>query len=490
MPRYAYDRLTALDNSFLVLEKPNAYMHVASTITFESGPLRTPEGGVDIDAIKRLTAAKLHLIPRYRQKLQYIPFEGRPVWVDDDRFSIDYHVRHTSLPRPGTLDQLKRMAARIMQTHLDRSKPLWETWIVEGVEGDRFAMISKVHHCMIDGVSGVDLLNILLSPDPAAEVPLAPAFVPRPAPKARELLLDEIWRRVTLPLQTLGDVRRFAREAQDVRRELAVRGRALADMLGWALRRPSETPLNEPIGPNRRFDWLTMDIDEIKLLRRALGGSLNDVVLATVAGAVRQFLLQRRVALEGLDFRVMAPVSVRRESQRGALGNAVSAWIVPLPLAEPDPIARFRAICEVTAQLKESKQAVAAEALTQAADWMPSTLLSLGARNATRLLPFNLVVTNVPGPQVPMYMLGARMLESYPNVPLTDRLGLGIALLSYAGRLHWGFNGDYDLLPDLDLFVQAVGDAYHELRKAAVDARPADLSSARERTRPKDGAAA
>ncbi len=490
MPRYAYDRLTALDNSFLVLEKPNAYMHVASTITFDSGPLRTPEGGVDVEAIKRLTAAKLHLIPRYRQKLQYIPLEQHPVWVDDERFSIDYHIRHTSLPRPGTLDQLKRMSARIMQTHLDRSKPLWETWIVEGLEGDRFAMISKVHHCMIDGVSGVDLLNILLSTEPTQELPVAPPFVPRPAPRGRELLRDEIVRRLALPFQLVRDVRQFAREAEDFRRELQVRGRAIAEMLGWALSQASDTPLNEPVGPNRRFDWLAMDIDEIKLLRKALGVSLNDVVLATVAGAVRHFFQQRRVTLEGLDFRVMAPVSVRRDSQRGAMGNQVSAWIIPLPLAEPDPIARVRAICEVTTRLKESKQAVAAEALTQAAEWMPSTLLSLGARNATRLLPFNLVVTNVPGPQVPMYMLGARMLESYPNVPLADRLGLGIALLSYAGKLHWGFNADYDLLPDLDLFVQAIRESYQELRKAAGDARPVDLDSARGRSRKKDGAAA
>jgi hypothetical protein len=185
------------------------------------------------------------------------------------------------------------------------------------------------------------------------------------------------------------------------------------------------------------------------------------------------------VPLTDLDFRVMAPVSVRSDNERGALGNRVSAWIVPMPIAEPDPLARFRAIAETTAKLKESKQAIGAEVLTQAADWTPSTLLSLGARNATRLLPFNLVVTNVPGPQVPMYLLGARMLETFPNVPLTDRLGLGIALLSYTGKLHWGFNADYDLVPDLDRFVYAVRASFDELRDAA-RARPLDLSAARQ----------
>ena len=467
MARYAYDRLSALDNSFLILERPNAYMHVASTQILEAGPLRLPNGGIDSAAFKRLTAASLHLIPRYRQKLQFVPLEGHPVWIDDDRFNLDYHVRHTSLPRPGSDAQLKALSARIMQQPLDRSRPLWEMWVVEGLEDDRFAIISKVHHCMIDGVSGVDLMNILMTPEPDTQIAEAPVYIPRPAPTPLELLRHETWRRMTLPLQALRDARRFTLEAQDVRREIAVRARAVLQTLGSSLRRPSETPINRPIGPHRRFDWCVMKLHEVKAIRKSLGGSLNDVVLTIVTGAVRRYLESRRVDPDEIQFRVMAPVSVRSSGQRGKLGNQVSAWFIDLPLDEPDPRAQLARIAQTTGELKESRQAVGATVLTQAAEWTPSTLLALGARNVTRFLPFNMVVTNVPGPQVPIYTLGAPLLEIFPHVPLMDRLGLGVALMSYDGRLCWGFNADYDLVPDLAVFVRAIQDAFDELRGCA-----------------------
>jgi WS/DGAT/MGAT family acyltransferase len=274
-------------------------------------------------------------------------------------------------------------------------------------------------------------------------------------------------RRAALPIGALRDVRNLLSAASDDRRELMVRLRAAAETLGTTLRRASDTPLNRPIGPHRRFDWLSMEVAEIKEVRRALGGSLNDVVLTVVTGAVRRFLERRGVDPRGLDFRVMAPVSVRTEDERGRLGNRVSAWMIDLPVSLPDPRQQLERISAKTRELKESKQAVGADVLTQAADWTPSTLLALGARNATRLLPFNMVVTNVPGPQVPMYLLGARMREAYPHVPLADRLGLGIALLSYDGRIGWGFNADYDVVPDLSCFVDDVREAFAEVRGAA-----------------------
>jgi WS/DGAT/MGAT family acyltransferase len=467
MARYTYDRLTALDNSFLVLERPNAYMHVASTQVLEAGPLRKADGGIDADAFKRLTQASLHLIPRYRQKLQFIPLEDHAVWVDDPNFNIDYHIRHTSLPRPGTEAQLKALSARIMQQPLDRERPLWEIWVVEGLADDRFALISKVHHCMIDGVSGVDLMNILMSTTPDQVIPEAPTFIPRPAPSGLELLRHELMRRVALPFRAIRDVRHFLSEAEDARREVAVRVRAVAQTLGTSLRRCSETPLNQPIGPHRRFDWCVTSLQEIKAIRKSLGGSLNDVVLTVVTGAVRRYMQHRRVDPSGLDFRVMTPVSVRADDQRGELGNRVSAWFLELPVGKADPRDQLRAISRSTQKLKESRQAVGAEVLTRAAEWTPSTLLALGARNSTRLLPFNMVVTNVPGPQVPMYTLGATLLEVFPHVPLMDRLGLGVALMSYDGRLCWGFNADYDLVPDLHVFVRSVQEAFDELRGLA-----------------------
>ncbi len=470
MPRYSYDRLTALDHSFLFLERPNAPMHVGSIAIHERGALESRDGGVDIDLLRRGIAGVLHRIPRYRQRLDWVPLEGTPVWVDDEGFNLDYHVRHTSLPRPGDADQLRLLAARVMAQRLDRARPLWEMWVVEGLEHNRFALLSKVHHCMIDGVSGVDLMNVLMSPSPDAEIFESSPFVPRPAPSRAELLRDELVRRALLPLNALRDLRKLASEAQNTRREFGVRTRALRETLGGVLERATPTPLNERVSPHRRFDWLVLEVEAVKAVRRALGGSLNDVVLATVAGAVRRFLEQRRVSVEGLDFRVMAPVSVRAENERGRLGNRVSAWIVPLPLAEPDPALRLRTIAARTAELKQARQAVAAEVLTQAADWTPATLLALGARNMTRQLPFHLVVTNVPGPQVPLYLFGSRMLESYPVVPLLDGLGLGIALFSYDGKLCWGFNADWDLIPDLDRFVNFVADSFEELREVALGA--------------------
>lgn len=467
MSNARYDRLTALDNSFLLFEKPNAYTHVASTMILEAGPLRLEDGGIDFDAIKKAHAAILHRIPRYRQVLKWVPFTNQPVWVDDPEFSLDFHLRHTSLPKPGTEQQLKRLSARIMQQHLDRRRPLWETWVVEGLEGDRFAIITKTHHCMIDGVSGVDILQHLLQPTEDATLETPPEYVPRETPSGAELLRDEIWRRAILPFEVARDVSTFAREAKDFRHEVTSRFRAVASMLGASFGQPSETPINGPIGPHRRFDWHKTPIAEIKKIRRALGGSLNDVVLTIVTGAFRRFFTNRGMALADLDFRVMTPVSVRSESERGALGNRVSAWILDLPLDEADPEKQLERISKRTAELKESKQAVGADILTQVAEWTPATLLSLGARNATRLLPFNTVVTNVPGPQFPMYMLGARLIEVYPHVPLVDNLGLGIALLSYDGELHWGVNADYGRVPDLDAFIDDLESAYQELRNLA-----------------------
>jgi len=472
MPRYSYDRLTALDHSFLFLERPHAPLHVASVALHEIGALRSRDGGVDIDLVRRGIAGVLHRIPRYRQRLAWIPIEGTPVWVDDEGFNLDYHVRHTCLPRPGDAAQLKQLAARVMAQRLDRSRPLWEMWVVEGLEDDRFALISKVHHCMIDGVSGVDLMNVLMSPSPDAEIYEPVPFVPRPAPTPFELLRDELLRRARLPFEAVRDTRKLLREAEDARREFSIRLRAIREMLGGALQRSTPTPLNERVSPHRRFDWLVLAVDDLKAVRRALGGSLNDVVLTIVTGAVRRFLDQRHFPLEGIDFRVMAPVSVRAASERGRLGNRVSAWIVPLPLAEPDPAVRLQTLAACTEELKEKRQAVAAQVLTQAADWTPATLLSLAARNATRQLPFHLVVTNVPGPQLPLYLLGSHMVETYPMVPLLDGLGLGIALFSYDGKLCWGFNADYDLVPDLDAFVGFVRESFEELQAIARRARP------------------
>jgi len=466
MARYNYDRLSAQDNSFLLFETHNLPMHVSSTMIFDAGPLRSAEGGIDVDAIRRATAAVLHRIPRYRQKLHWIPLDRHAVWVDDPRFKLDFHLRHTALPKPGSEEQLKRLSARIMAQPLDHARPLWETWVVEGLAGgERFALITKVHHCMVDGASGVDLAHILLSPSPEAPEPASvPDFVPRPAPSGAQLFRDEATRRLGLPFQTIRQLREFARQTDDLREELRVRGRALWRLAGTGTR-AQETPLNGRVGPHRRFDWFDVPLDGLKALRRALGCTINDLVLTAVTGAVREYLLYRGVHPDRTLFRVAAPVSVRNDAERGRLGNRVSSWILPLPIREADPRRQLEEILRQTQELKQNRQALGVEMMLRVAEWTPSILLSLGARGVSG--PVNTIVTNVPGPQLPLYLQGARLRAIYPQAPLLDGMGLAVGLVSYDGRIHWGIISDPDLVPDADVFVDLIAKSLRRLADLA-----------------------
>ncbi len=465
MPSYLYDRLSAQDNAFLLWETPNLHMHVSTAQIYAAGPLRRADGGIDFEALRDGIAGALPRIPRYRQRLQWIPFERHAVWVDDPHFDLAYHVRHTSLPRPGSDAQLKALAARITAQQLDRNRPLWEIWVVEGLSGDRFALVSKIHHCMIDGSSGVGIADILMSTDPDARPPAPPRFLPRPLPSARELLGDALFRRLGLPLVALRGIRALRREGEELRAELSARLRALAETAGWGARPPSRTPINRPVGPHRKVDWIEFSLADVRAVRKALGCTVNDVVLATVTGALRSFLARRQVRPAEIDFRVSAPVSVRGADERDRLGNRVSSWIVPLPLHESEPLAQLAAIHEQTRELKTSRQALGIETINAIAEWTTSSLLSLGARASSRAA--NTIVTNVPGPQHPLYLLGAEMLAMAPMVPLLEEMGLGIALISYNGRLFWGFNADPDQLPDLADFAGEVREAFARLATAA-----------------------
>ena len=281
MSQTHYERLTAMDTSFLILEKPQSPLHVSATLIYEAGPLALPGGGIDVAAYRAATEAVLHRIPRYRQKLACIPIVEHPVWVDDPEFNLDYHLRHTSLPRPGTEEQLKQLSARIMAQPLDHSKPLWEAWVVEGLEGDRFAVISKIHHCMVDGMAGRDLAQILHSTDPERrEVGTAPRWQPRKAPTARELLADEAGRYVGLPRLAMRSLREASQELRELGENLTTRVRSIREMMSTMRETPSRTPLNEAIGPHRRFDWRDMPLEDVKAVRRALGCTINDLVLA------------------------------------------------------------------------------------------------------------------------------------------------------------------------------------------------------------------
>jgi WS/DGAT/MGAT family acyltransferase len=468
MARYAYERLSAQDLSFLLSEKEGAPMHVGAVAVLETGPLRNRDGGIDVARYRRAVEAVLHGIPRYRQKLAWVPLDRWPVWIDDRHFDLGYHIRHLALPRPGTLDQLKEIASRILARPLDRSRPLWEIWVIEGLEGgDHFALLNKVHHCVTDGAGGADLSQILFSATANVEIPEPVPYLPRPAPSPLELLGHAARDRAALPLRALRSAReRLAQPDRRLAAKLRERAAALGQLAQASLRAASETPLNGELSPHRRFDWLTMPLDDVRELRRVLGCTVNDVVLATVAGALRRYLIRRRVDPRRLDFRVAAPVNVRRSEHDGQLGNHVSSWIVRLPLGEPDPLARLAEIRARTEELKRSSASSAIGMLMSAAEWMPAGLLALGVGLARG--PVNMIVTNVPGPQLRLYSVGAPLLGLYPMVPLIPGGGLGIALFSYEGRLCWGFNADYELVPDLRAFVGDLGASFEELRGAAV----------------------
>lgn len=458
-----YDRLTALDASFLEMESRSVHMHVGSVSIFEPGPLGRPDGGVDFDRICTIVEAGLRRAPRFRQKLVYTPGTRHPVWVDDPGFNLLYHLRHTALPPPGNERQLKRLAGRVMSQKLDRGKAMWVLWVVEGLEKGRFALVSKVHHCLIDGISGVALAGAYMGRDPDVRLQVSEArWVPRPAPSGTQLIADDLMRRVTQPLSGL------AKSATRPNRSMSSATRAvtgLREALGVALTPASETPFNLPIGPHRRFDWTRFDLATVRGIKDNLGGKLNDVVLTCVTGAVRRFLQHRKVDVDDIDFRVFVPVSTRSDEERGKLGNRVSMIAASLPVGEKDIRRRYDAVVAETRHIKESGQVEGTEVVEQLSDWTSTTLLTQFSKLAASRRSFNMVVTNVPGPAMASYLDGARLLETYPLVPLFSNQALGIALLSYDGGLYWGFNADWDALPDLHHFVEGLEEEFEILRK-------------------------
>ncbi len=472
MTDFFYEPLSYLDSSFLALESRTSHMHVAGVALFDGSPLKAEDGGIDIERVRAHIESKLQYIPRYRQRLEWVPYDRRPVWIDDAHFTFDYHVRHTSLPRPGTDEQLKQLAGRIVSTKLDRNKPLWELWVVEGLSEDRFAIIAKIHHCMIDGISGVDLTTILMNVIPDNTLEEIPEWKPRPAPTSSQLAVAEAARFTRRLIDGLGNLGEKVKNGKTISERTIDKSIAALTSLrsGW-LTAADRTPLNPDIGPNRRFDWTALELDDVKTIKNSLGGSVNDVVLAITAGAVRSFLTEDRDYDPGdSEFRIMNPVSTRSASQAGKLGNQVAMWLVELPIDEPDPAARYQLIKERTAHLKKTDQALGAATLVEVSSGTPITLLSLANRVVgSKIRPFNMTVTNIPGPQFPMYLLGAQMQANYPMVPLWAQHGIGVALFSYNGQLLWGLQADYDAVPDTGVFLNTIHDSFHELQKLAAE---------------------
>jgi diacylglycerol O-acyltransferase len=456
------DRLSGLDASFLALEKHGAHMHVGSVLVFEG----------DAPAYEEFLAmieSRLHQVPRYRQKLAFPPLaQARPVWIDDPHFNVGYHVRHTALPAPASEEQLRNLAGRVFSQQLDRSKPLWEIWLVQRVGEGCFALVCKTHHALVDGISGVDIMTVLfdLEPDPPDREP-GPPWYPRPEPSGTTLMADALVERAAAPLDlarsaagALGDPREAG---SGFARTLA----GLASMAAAGAGGAPPSPLNTRIGPHRRFAWVESDLDRFKAIKGALGGTVNDVVLAVVTGALREHLMRRGRDPDGLELKAMVPVSIRADEERGALGNRVAAIYAPLPVGVTDPRERFKVVHEALGNLKASGQAVGAERLTQLAGFAVPTVLNQAARLQSRQRFFNLTVTNVPGPQFPLYMMGRKLRSFYPMVPLVLNTALGIAIMSYDGQLFFGLLGDYDAMDDIDAFASDLRAAIAELATAA-----------------------
>ena len=481
------DRLSAVDASFLHQERRASHMHVGAIVLME-GPVPTRED------FTRHIESRLDLVPRYRQKLAFPRFEmGRPFWIDDPRFNIDYHVRHTALPAPGSMEQLRGIAGRIFSQRLDRSKPLWEIWLVQGLADGGFALVSKTHHALVDGISGVDIATVLF--DLAPTPPPAPGngqWTPEQEPSQAELVAEGIKAAVRAPSRIAGEAAKVIRDPSATldRARGAIEG---VGEIAWAGLNPApDVPLNVPIGPHRRIFWHQSELADFKAVKDALGGTVNDAFLTVVAGGLGRWLRSRGVRTEGLELRALVPVSIRAKDEHHALGNRITAVRGPLPVYAKDPVDRLRIVRESMADVKESKQALGAEVISGLEDFAPPTLLAQASRLnfSTRL--FNLIVTNVPGPQFPLYMMGREMQEIVPVAFLPENHGLAIAAMSYNGKLDFGLLGDYDAMPDLERLADYFGESLEELLTAASKARsakakPKQATTARKARKAKSG---
>ncbi len=459
----AYDRLSPQDASFLHIEDAVTHMHIGSVSIME-GPAPAYE------AVRDMVAGKLPLVRRYRQVVRPVPLDlGRPVWADDPHFNLEYHVRHTALPQPGSEQELRNLVGRLMAQKLDRAKPLWEMWMVEGLCDDQWALISKVHHCMVDGVSGTDLLGLILdtSPDPVKEDP--GEWMATPAPAGWELAAEAVVAMVTSPFEMARLARAQTRVPRRAAGQMVELISGLRDTVG-TMRSMSSDTLNGPIGPHRRWVSTSLPVADVKTVRQTLGGTFNDVVLAAITKGFRDLLESRGESTEH-PIRTLVPVSVRprdatgRAVGDGTLANKVSAVFADLPVGIADPVERLRSVSAQMSGLKESKQALAAESLTHMTGFAPPILLSLAGRLGTKVSQrtVNTVTTNVPGPQIPLYAVGRRMIKIFPFVPLAVQLRVGVAIFSYDGVVSFGITGDYDGAPDIQVLADGIQAGMAEL---------------------------
>jgi WS/DGAT/MGAT family acyltransferase len=457
-----------VDASFLTNESTSSHMHVGAILIFEGPPPRY------VDLVEHVRG-RLSQVPRFRQKLVVPPLEtGRPLWADDVNFNLSYHIRHTALPEPGGEAQLKRLTGRVFSQQLDRSKPLWELWLVQGLERDRFALLTKTHHAMVDGISGVDIGTVLFDLEPVPEpAAVEDDWVPRKSPSTAELVGRGLGDVAALPVKVAEKAVEAIRHPEGAARKAVEALEALSAVVSEFADPAPDVPLNVEIGPHRRYVWARSELSTFKRIKDIHGGTVNDVVLAVVTGAIRNWLHSRGVRTEGLELRALVPVSIRAEDEHGNLGNRITLMRGPLPVYIEDPVRRLHTISEEMAGLKESKQALGAEMISRFNDFAPPTLLAQASRLnfSTRL--FNLLVTNVPGPQIPLYVLGRELEEVFPVAFLPQNHALAIAIMSYHGKVGFGLLADYDSMEDIEILGDGINEALEELLAAGESAAAA-----------------
>jgi WS/DGAT/MGAT family acyltransferase len=460
------DRLSPIDAGFLAQERPNTHMHIGGVVLLEDGaPAYT-------DFLAHIRS-RLHLVPRYRQKLAEPPLEtGRPVWIDDTSFNLEYHVRHSALPEPGDRDALWRLTSRIFSQQLDRNKPLWELWLVEGLESGEAAIISKSHHALVDGVSGVDLATVLfdLGPETKDLSPKEP-WVPSPNPTPAQLAAKGFEGVLRRAVELGGGVASMVSDPGGMVQRASAVGEGLSDVLRTFMTPPPETPFNVPPGPHRRYATVDAELAELKEIKDAFGGTVNDVVLTVVGGGLAHFMRERGIDTTGMELRACVPVSVRTDETKSSMGNEITIMMAPLPVDEGDPVARLRRVSAEMDDLKSSKQAIGAQAIASMQDFAPPTIFAQASRLNFSARMYNLLVTNVPGPQLPLYVLGHRMRRVYPIPFLAGDRALAIAIMSYDGGMNFGLLGDFDAMPDLDVVAEGIEGSLAEMSRLARQAK-------------------
>jgi diacylglycerol O-acyltransferase / wax synthase len=454
------ERMSALDAGFFFVEHENVPLHLGSLAVFE-GPAPSYQELID------LYAAKLPRVRRYRQVVRTVPLQVfRPVWSDDEHFEIGYHIRHAAVPKPGGARQLRRLAGRIYAQPLNRGRPLWEAWLLEGLEGGRWALLNKVHHCMVDGIGGSDLMAEVFDLCPDAGPPVQPAaWQPQPGPSLAGMVASGVRGAVIWPLRLVAGVPRLVRGRRPARAGLVAFGRGLSGS-ARRLAVPAASSLNGPIGPDRQWAWTTASLSRVKQIRSELGGTVNDVLLAAITRGFRDVLAERGELSDGVVVRALVPISVRGQDQQGVITNRVSAVLANLPVPEPDPVRRLSLVREQMDEVKRTHQAAGAELLTKVLGLAPTALLAVGSRAAFQLPQplVQTVTTNVPGPQFPLFILGRRMVEAHPYVPIGDNVRIAVAIFSYLGRFSFGITADSSAAPDLDVLARGIHRGLTELQ--------------------------